>query len=594
MAMLHPEDAAAMLKREASHFGRGIWMVEHEMRLKHRDGHWVWVLSRGQVIEWDSDGNPQRISGVHLDITALKGLEAALAREHDTLAQIMATSVSGITAVDATGRLVFANKEAETILGRARLTPEDGLALAEGWGITDLDGNLIPPVDLPVARVLAGQGIVRNYRHAIRWADGTRRVVSVNAAPLSEPGTDVAVVCSWTDITEAVENEARLRAAMADVEAASRAKSEFLANMSHEIRTPLNGVLGMAYVLEGQLDDAAQKEKVRVIRESGEHLLGVINDILDLAKIEAGRLTLEARAFKPSLLAERITALHSLRAREKGISLTVDCGDGAENWLLGDAQRVMQILHNLVGNAVKFTETGGVHLALGVSASGCLSILVKDTGIGMAAKDIAHVFEDFIQADGGISRRYGGTGLGLPIVRRLARLMGGDITLKSAPGQGLEARVELRLSNAPAGEDEARADMPRVPPMSVLVAEDNATNRLILKAMLETLGQTAKIVASGAEALELWDPGVFDAVLLDISMPDMDGLATLNAVRAKADLLGQPHPPTIAVTANAMTHQVRDYLVAGFSACVAKPIRLDSLAEALILCQTLGAAAEGP
>ncbi|NJM83373.1 MAG: response regulator [Tabrizicola sp.] len=584
IGMIHPDDAHAMLAKEAAHFAENNWAVEHEMRLRNREGDWVWILTRGQVIEWDGAGQPLRISGVHLDITAQKELEAALAREHDTLARIMETSVSGITAVDAAGRIVFANKEAEAILGPDLLRSEEPGLLQGNAAISDLDGHPIPSGELPVARVLAGAGIVRDFRHAIHLPDGTRRVVSVNAAPLSAPGTDLAVVCSWTDITEAAKNEERLRAAMAEAEAASRAKSEFLANMSHEIRTPLNGVLGMAHVLETEIADPAQRAKLGIIRDSGEHLLAVINDILDLAKIEAGKLGLNARPFRPSQLAERIEAMHALRAREKGIRLQIGCGPGTDGWFLGDSQRITQILHNLVGNAVKFTGHGEVRLNLSLIGPHRLQIEVSDTGMGMSPDHMTRVFEDFTQGDGGITRRYGGTGLGLPIVRRLARLMGGDITLSSTPGKGLVALVELPLeaSHASPPVADRRTELPQVPRMSVLVAEDNATNRLILRTMLKSLGLDPVIVGDGPDAVRQWAPAAYDVILLDIAMPQMDGVATLAAIRAKADAEGAPCPPVIAVTANAMTHQVREYLEVGFATCVAKPISLDRLAEALV------------
>ncbi len=583
IAMIHPDDARAMIAKEAELFARKIGTVEHEMRLRHRDGHWVWVLSRGQVVEWGAQGQPQTIIGVHLDISAAKALEAALARERDLLARIMESSVSSIMAVDATGRVIFANSEAERFLGPAA---RPGSPVGPGGlGIADLDGHPIAAEDLPVQRVLAGADMVRDFRHVILRADGQRRVVSVNALPLSAPGTGVAVVCSWTDITDAVDAEARLRAAMTAAEAANRAKSQFLATMSHEIRTPLNGVLGMAYVLEGRLDDPAQQDMVRVIRQSGEHLLGVINDVLDLAKIEAGRLTLDHHPFRPADLGPMIEAAHGLTAREKGVELTVDCiGDGSAR-RLGDMQRIRQVLHNLIGNAVKFTDAGSVTVRVDFSSPDRLGLEVSDTGIGMTQAELARVFEEFTQGDGGITRRYGGTGLGLPIVRKLAQMMDGDVTLDAEPGRGLRARVDIAVPVL-AGDvvEPAQPALPVVPPMTVLVAEDNATNRLIQQTMLGALGVRCRIVADGAEALVASAGEVFDVLLLDIAMPGMDGVSTLAALQAQARAAGRRCPPAIAVTANAMTHQVEEYLGAGFAAFVAKPIRLDRLAEALMAC----------
>jgi PAS domain S-box-containing protein len=599
LTMIHPDDSAEMLAKEAQLFGNGEWMIEHEMRLRHRDGHWVWVLSRGQVIEWDDSGRPMNITGVHLDISAGKALEAELARERDTLARIMETSVSGITAMDGQGRVVFANKEAETILGRAIASLTVFPHLRGAAEITDLSGRPVAREDLPAARVLAGAGIVRDQRMAIRWPDGTRRVVSVNAAPLSAHGTDLAVVCSWTDITDAVDTEDRLRAARTAAEAASRAKTEFLANMSHEIRTPLNGVLGMAYVLEDRLADAENKAMVRVIRDSGEHLLGVINDILDLAKIEAGRLTLDPRPINLADLSARIEALHGIAAASKGITLVLSCNTATSppghHIRLGDEQRILQILHNLIGNAIKFTDTGEVRMHADVSSPTRLMLEIHDTGIGMSEAEMTRVFEDFTQGDGGITRRYGGTGLGLPIVRRLAGLMQGEVTLQAAAGQGLTVRLDLGVPvTVPETAKAPVAGLPPVPPMRVLVAEDNATNRLILQTMLGALGVGCTIVSDGDEAVRLCATERFDVHLLDIAMPRRDGISTLLALNAQAALRGHHATPAIAVTANAMTHQVEEYLSAGFAAFVAKPIRLDRLADALIACHARHSAFIGP
>lgn len=586
MGMLHPDDAADMLMREAKAFAAGTWGVQHEMRLRHRDGHWVWVMSRGQVIDWDWAGRPLQITGVHIDISAVKQLEAELARERDTLARIMETSVSGIIAVDASGRVVFANGAAEQVLGRPVAPGDDLLALLCAAKVTDLDGVAVPAEQLPFTRALAGSAGLHDLRHAIRWPCGTRRVVSVNAARLSAHGTGLAVVCSFTDITAAVENEDRLRAAMTAAETANRAKSDFLAAMSHEIRTPLNGVLGMAHVLDRQLHDTEQRAMLQVIRDSGEHLLGVINDILDLAKIEAGRLVLVPRPMKLCQVVRRIVKIHALNANAKGVTLVTRCLGPAEGQVrLGDEQRVIQILHNLLGNAVKFTDEGEVLLEVDARSAERLVVVVRDTGIGMAEAELGRVLEEFTQGQSGSSARYGGTGLGLSIVRRLARMMQGDITLQSRPGEGLTARVEIALPVLANVEPrQPLAELPALPPMRVLAAEDNATNRIILQSMLRTLGVEAEIVASGDAMLARWREG-FDALLLDIAMPGRGGVETLKRLQDEARSCGLPLPPSVAVTANVMTHQIETYRAQGFAACVAKPIALDRLAEALLHCR---------
>jgi PAS domain S-box-containing protein len=584
--MLYPEDAESLILQEREAFEAGQWQVAHEVRLRHRDGHWVWVLTRTQVAEWDEDGHPIKTSGINLDISAAKALESALASERDTLARVMEASVSGIVVVDEHGAVVFSNAAAERVLGRKVKAGACLLSLLGNAEVADLEGTPIPPDRLPVARALRGEPGMHETRHDIYWPSGERRVVAVTSARLSAAATEAAVVCTFTDITDEVQNEDRLRAAMTAAETANRAKSDFLAAMSHEIRTPLNGVLGMATVLAGRLSDPAEQAMVRVIRDSGEHLLGVINDILDLAKIEAGRLVLDPRPIRlPDILA-RVSALHQITATEKGVQLITSCTGGAGGELrLCDEMRLIQILHNLMGNALKFTDQGHVRVAIDCSAPDAITIEVQDTGIGMSQAEIDRAFEEFTQGMGGSRRSHVGTGLGLPIVRRLARMMRGDVSLHSVEGQGVTACVMLKLPVV----REAAFKLPgvgslRLPAMKVLAAEDNATNRIILQSMLQALGVETVIVSDGPQALDCFRRDAFDAVLLDIAMPGMDGMDTLNALNALAVDLGKPLPKAIAVTANVMTHQVNEYLGHGFTAVVAKPIRIEMLGQALWQC----------
>lgn len=586
LEMLHPDDVGAMIERTQRAFAAGQWQLEWELRLRHREGHWVWVLSRGQVTEWDARGKPLRISGVHLDISAAKALEAALARERDTLARILETSVSGIIAIDAEGRVVIANAAATAVLGRRIAPMEDVTRLLVEAEVTDAAGRPIALEDLPLNPAAASREVQQDVRLILRWPDGTRRILSVNVARLAAPGTDIALIASLSDITDAALAEDRLRAAMAAAEAASRAKSDFLATMSHEMRTPLNGVLGMVEVMDQQIRDPDHRAMLDIIRDSGEHLLAVINDILDLAKIEAGHLTLAEGPIHVAELVERVAATHHLTAACKSIALVTSCaGRLREALRLGDEKRLIQILHNLIGNAVKFTETGEVRVDVDAASPRRLVIRVTDTGIGMTPAEMARVFEDFTQGQSGIARAYGGTGLGLGIVRRLARLMDGEITLSNAPRRGLVAEVDIALPILPGA---SARDLPgyaaNLPPVTVLAAEDNATNRIILASLLKAIGVRAEIVASGDEVLRLWRPGVYAAVLLDIAMPGRDGVATLRALRETAAVLGVAPPQTIAVTANAMVHQVQEYRAQGFVEVVAKPLRPELLAEALWTC----------
>ena len=572
----HPDDFDLLLSQQEAMFERKEWVFESELRLRHKAGHWVWILSRGRVTQWDTDGLPLIMSGVHIDISASKELESQLENERDFLATLTETSVSGIMAVDSDARIVFFNREVQQIFELPNEALMGQLCDPQSIGISGPEGQPMTLKDMPCRRAQLAGKTVRDMRLRVSMADGRTKVVSVNAAPVSDPQMTAQVVCTVTDITATAEAEDRLRAAMDRAEAANRAKSQFLANMSHELRTPLNGVLGMAELLVERAHDDAQRDMANAILESGGLLLSILNDVLDLAKIESGKLSLEAAPFGFGDVLARIETMHQLTAWAKGLRLNLSLGEGTDRMRMGDAQRLMQVLHNLVGNAVKFTESG--HVDVRISARDeVVTIEVQDTGIGMTDAQAAQVFDEFTQGDGSITRRFGGTGLGLPIVRRLVDLMGGDIILTSTPGQGTTMTVTLTLPLAPEGPAaEGPSPRPSFDNLRALVAEDNATNRVIIRAMLGRLGIRATMVQDGDEAVQAWSEGAFDLLFLDISMPRKDGVTALGELRAKAG--DRPFPPVIAVTANAMTHLVADYLAAGFDAVVAKPLQLDALA----------------
>jgi signal transduction histidine kinase/ActR/RegA family two-component response regulator len=377
------------------------------------------------------------------------------------------------------------------------------------------------------------------------------------------------------------------RIAVEAAEAASRIKSQFLANMSHEIRTPLNGVLGMVQVMETEAQTPLQSERLKTIRDSGQALLQVLNDVLDLSKIEAGEIDLAEAEFDVADLARRTCAAFSGAAASRGLKLDCVVAEDAAGLWLGDAQRLRQILSNLLSNALKFTEAGEV--ALEVARHGeALTFEVRDTGIGIAADALPKLFNKFSQVDDSNTRRFGGTGLGLAISRELAQLMGGDIEVESAPGVGSTFRVSLpleRVGNAPSAPAAAAAAVAARPhldrPIRILAAEDNLTNQKVLTALLSPLGAELTIVGDGESAVETWRSQPCDLVLMDIQMPGVSGVAACEQIRALEAERGLTPTPIIALSANAMSHQVDSYLAAGMTAHVAKPIEAGALYQAI-------------
>ncbi|MEO0359908.1 MAG: ATP-binding protein, partial [Pseudomonadota bacterium] len=376
-------------------------------------------------------------------------------------------------------------------------------------------------------------------------------------------------------------NVTALYSALRKAEEASAAKTAFLATMSHEIRTPMNGVLGLAEELESRIDDAEGRALAASIRESGAHLLSVINDILDVSKIEAGELTLEEEPFDLDDLLRRIVAVHAARAEEKGLLLAL-AGDGEAGCWRGDAHRVMQIAHNLVSNAVKFTESGRVELSARPSAAGGLTIAVADTGIGMTAEQIDRAAEWFRQGDASTTRRFGGTGLGMTIVHDLAAAMGGRVEIESEPGRGTTISTFLPLPRAQSKDIAARpktaAAASPPPGLSVLAVDDNATNRMLIELLLKRAEMKVSVAEDGAEAVAAAAERRFDVILMDIAMPGMDGTEALRRIRAAEAEEGR-RTPALAVTANVLSHQVDEYLSLGFDGHVAKPIQREALLD---------------
>jgi signal transduction histidine kinase len=370
--------------------------------------------------------------------------------------------------------------------------------------------------------------------------------------------------------------EEALEHARARAEGANRAKSAFLANMSHEIRTPLNGILGMAQVMERDKLEGAQRERLKVIHNSGEALLSVLNSILDLSKIEAGRLELDHQEFELSQAVRAACEPFANMANDKGLSFEIAIAPEADGVWRGDALRLRQVLSNLSSNAVKFTEAGRIVLSVRAIDAG-VAFQVADTGVGIPRERLEEVFDKFSQADSSSTRRFGGTGLGLAICRELVGLMGGQLTVESEPGEGSIFAFELPLERVAAAANEAQADNVEDRPLRILAAEDNRTNQMILAALLAPAKAELTMVENGREAVEAFDKAPFDIVLMDIQMPEMTGVDAALAIRRLEAKRGLPRTPILAVTANVMTHQIDEYMAAGMDAVIAKPVQAATL-----------------
>ncbi|MGY6409540.1 MAG: PAS-domain containing protein [Alkalilacustris sp.] len=523
--------------------------------------------------------------GLRVDITELsrardraRAAQADADRARARLDAAIDALQDGFVLFDADDRLVVANQR------HRDLHPLTADAMVAGTRFEDILRRSLAGREVPAAIGREAAWLAeRLAQHRtpgpafVQRLDGGR-ILRIHEMPTPDGGR----VGLQVDVTELF--EARERA-----EAASAAKSAFLATMSHEIRTPLTGVLGMADILSDTPLSDAQRAMLDTLKDSGWSLLSLINDILDLARVEAGKLALDPAPFDLCALVARLEALHGATARGKGVALTV--GPMPPGLRLGDETRVMQVLHNLVGNAVKFTDTGRVGVTVAAADAEGLVLRIADTGIGMSADQVARIFEAFEQAEAGTARRFGGTGLGMAIVRRLVAMMAGEVTVDSTPGRGTVVTLRLPLpevaaqalpAQAPSGA-RAAENAGRLRGLRLLVAEDSATNRHLLRTILDRLQVQTRFACNGMEACAVWrGEEAFDLLLLDISMPVMDGLEALRSMTAEASAAGRPPPRAIAATANVMTEQVALYRAEGFLDVLPKPFRREELVALLL------------
>ena len=502
-----------------------------------------------------------------VSVAACASVMSALGEQKALLRLRAATNAmpTALALFDADDRLVVWNSVFE------RTGPHAG-DVREGMPLSILTQTI--PQASPQLHPEAGPNAAREHRSAEFKLPGDRWIRVDNI-----PTEDGGLLSLGTDITDIRRSQDALAEALGRAEAASRAKSEFLATMSHEIRTPLNGVLGMAHALGAEPLTPAQREKLDVIQRGGEALLSVLNNVLDLSKIEAGRITLEDGVADIGRIAHGVQAIFSAIAVEKDITLAVTISAEAEGLWRGDPMRVQQILQNLVSNAVKFTERGRVAIEAS-TAEGALMLRVSDTGPGVPLEVQTGVFDAFTQADASTTRRFGGSGLGLSICRALAQLMGGDITLQSVVGLGSTFTVRLPLERAEAEVGPAvqppRTALP-LPGLRLLAAEDNEMNQLVLRTLLEPFGIVPHIVGNGEEAVAAWETGDWRVILMDMQMPVMDGVTATRLIREREAERRLPRTPIIALTANAMSHHTEEYLAVGMDDVVAKPLNIAEL-----------------
>jgi PAS domain S-box-containing protein len=499
------------------------------------------------------------------------------------------TMAEGLLVLDHKGQIMLANRAFATLLTS---TPEALLGRKVGdfpW--SGIEGHPLASGTHPWHVALNSGEAQKNERVRLTLPDGTRLTFMINCSPILGSGArNVGVLVSFDDVTQLEEAEIELLKSKEEAVAANQAKSAFLANMSHEIRTPMNAILGFTELIKRGFgrDSVETRKHLEIIHSSGKHLLDLINDILDLSKVESGRLEIERVRFNPYLVIMDVVRVLGIKAHEKGIELELNIPDNVPEAIIGDPGRIRQIVTNLVGNAVKFTERGMVTVtAHAKQVTGDMlqfHIDVADTGIGMSPEATRRIFEDFVQADASVTRKFGGTGLGLSISRKFARALGGDITVDSQPGVGSVFKITLDAGSAVqvvwVTPEQALAVVDSVmmqdhtnwafPSARILVVDDGPENRELVKVVLEDFGLTIDEAGNGLIGVEMATANDYDIILMDMQMPEMDGITATRTLRDRGLQI-----PILALTANAMKGFEQELFDAGFSDYLTKPIDID-------------------
>ncbi len=583
-SLMHPEDRGPVLRcvEETLYTGRPYVM---EYRLRRKNGQWAWVFSRGKAVEFNDQGSPTRILGTHIDITSQKQAEQALRESGEQFKALVSAIPDCLAVIDRAYTLVWANAQCMEFFGEGMVGKSCHEVFNPGNG---------PCADCAAAKVFQ-HGMPYCDEHRVICKEGKPRYFArqFNVLSRNADGSIRYLLCVTRDISQLKDNMAGLQKAKAEAEEATRAKTHYMASISHDVRTPLNGALGMLQLLQMTPLNEEQRDYLDYAMLSTRNLLEFINQLLDLAKVESGRDDVVEQEFGLRDFLVSVLRILEAQAREKGLEWAMEINPLVPEVIIADQVKLGRILLNLVGNAVKFTSVGKIGISVQVLSEGRyigkvpLRFSVTDTGPGIAEEMRGELFQPFVQLKTD-DLNVKGSGLGLSIVKRLAELLGGEVTMRSDPGKGSAFNVDIGVR---VPHDHDRDDMPehvreesfrkREVPHSktVLLVEDERIDRKALSKMVELMGYDAIAATNGAQALGIMAENIVDLVLMDVQIPVMNGMDTTRAIRSGGGRHCHVKVPIVAVTANAMNGDRERCLEAGMNDYLAKPVDYHALQE---------------
>jgi PAS domain S-box-containing protein len=581
-ANIHPDDKARFVKAYMDYVEGRSSSYEIEFRLRHKNGEYVWIYSRGKALARDFSGRALRMVGAHTDISAQKKIEQSLRESEQRFRNLIESAPMSVLLVQ-NGRYIYGNPASARLLGLESPQALIGMSAFETVAPESLE-----LVRERMRRIESGMDNVPMEMQILRPDGGRIWCISTSVRTLMNDIPTAIVV--GQDITRQKNVEGRLIRAKEEADAANKSKSEFLANMSHELRTPLNGIMGMMQLLQTTRLDEEQSDFVTLAIKSSERLTRLLTDLLDISKIEAGKMDIIDEEFSPYELADSVSELFTVNSNTRAVALECVIDPAMPAMLVGGIARLRQILFNLMGNSLKFTEKGVVRLEMTPLSSmhgNELRVLfsVFDTGIGISDDKFRELFKPFAQVEGAYTRKYQGAGLGLAIVRRLVELMQGHIFLESVLGEGTAVHVVLPFRLPHGATVVAESKRPRVFKTShglrVLLAEDDPSNHFPVQRMLEKAGHVVMLAENGKQAIEMLHEHDIDCILMDIQMPVMDGMEAARIIRSSPSLKAKRNIPIIALTAYAMSGDRERILEAGMDGYLAKPLNMPDLERIL-------------